>query len=188
MPNFLKQNQKHQKQNGFTLLELLVVIAIIGILAGIIIVATANSRQNAKLAKANADLHELNTAVTTLAIDTGKWPNGCPVAESNNPEVALDLDSAGIKTVPPVGVVDAPCEWTSEEVAKWRGPYAYSMNDAWGRSYYFDPDFYVCESGQGLAKPAIESYGPNGVQNYPSSCNSVGCACTVLDSDDIVLF
>jgi len=165
-----------------------VVIAIIGVLAGIIIINTSSAREKAKLAKVNADLYELNTAITTLSIDTGKWPNGCPIAESNNPEVALNLNTAGIKERPPVGVVDAPCEWTSEEVAAWRGPYTYNMEDPWKKSYYFDPDFYVCESGQGVAKPAIESYGPNMIQNYPSSCNSVGCGCTVVNLDDIVLF
>ena len=176
---------RRNKQKGFTLIELLVVIAIIGILAGIIMVSMNSAREDSKEARTLADLRQLRTAIASLEGDTGKWPNGCPIEETENPEVDLDQPLAGITQIPTVGVVDGSCEWTAEEVASWRGPYALNTRDVWGRSYRFDPDFYFCVNGTPDPVPVIESFGPNRVQNYLS--DSTGGSCSSLVSDDIYL-
>lgn len=64
------------KQKGFTIIELLVVIAIIGVLAGIVIVNVGSFRDKAKIAKAKAELSQLQKAVEMYYIANGTYP--CP--------------------------------------------------------------------------------------------------------------
>ncbi len=135
-----------RSERGFTLIELLVVIAIIGILASTVLASLNTARSKAKVASAKSELRQVRNAIALLEDDTGKWPNGCPVAETNNPEVALDDVQAGIKgpTAPAVcsgGACSNPCAWQQSEVDAWKGPYMQTPVDPWGRSYWFDPDY-----------------------------------------------
>ena len=81
---------KANNQKGFTLIELLIVVAIIGILATIIVVATADARKKGKDAAIKSNLDALqkqaaiyyleNSAYTT----SGAHPrSSCPNANSN---------------------------------------------------------------------------------------------------------
>ncbi|MFZ4500578.1 MAG: prepilin-type N-terminal cleavage/methylation domain-containing protein [Minisyncoccia bacterium] len=162
---------------GFTLIELLVVIAVIGILASVVLASLNSSRDKAKRARAMADLKSLRNAIALLESDTGKWPNGCRINMPANAEIFLDATSSGINTRPSVGVTDAAggCEWTAGEVASWNGPYASATIDAWGWSYYFDPDYILAD---GSVVSVIISLGPNGAVNYQNESGG---------SDDIVL-
>ncbi|MDP2932671.1 MAG: prepilin-type N-terminal cleavage/methylation domain-containing protein [bacterium] len=174
-------NNRRQSLTGFTLIELLVVISIIGLLASVVMIALNTSRAKAKNARVLGDLRQLRTAIALLEDDTGKWPNGCPVEAVNNPEVFLDQATAGIKSAPPVGVVENPCAWTAREVAGWKGPYTDSTIDPWGRSYYFDPDY--CDENA-ATRAALLSLGPDGVEQYKNA----GCAGGSPSSDDITLY
>jgi prepilin-type N-terminal cleavage/methylation domain-containing protein len=145
-------NKKTTAKKGFTLIELLVVIAIIGILANVILASLNTAREKAKIAKVQADLRNLRTAVGLLESDTGKWPNGCPPATSANPEVALDTAQAGIKTAPTAQDNGSGCIWTAGDIANWKGPYMQTPTDPWSRSYIFDPDYHIYENCS--SKPA----------------------------------
>ena len=69
------QRTKQRKHAGFTLIELLIVIAIIGILATVVIPKFGGAADRAKVAKIQADLHSVGTAVAMYQVDTGKYPS-----------------------------------------------------------------------------------------------------------------
>lgn len=70
------QNSHNSKETGagFTLIELLVVISIIGLLASVVLVALNGARVNARVAKAAADLKQLNTVLSLYLDSSGVYP------------------------------------------------------------------------------------------------------------------
>lgn len=63
------------RTKAFTLIELLIVVAIIGILAAIAVPNFLNAQIRAKVARTNADLKALSTAIDTYFLDHNKHPN-----------------------------------------------------------------------------------------------------------------
>jgi len=173
-----------RNRQGFTLIEILVVIAIIGILSSVVLTAVGTAREKAREAKAKSELRNLKTAIRLLEADTGKWPNGCPVGNIANPEVALDNAQAGIKQSPVVQNNGSGCEWIGADITNWGGPYMETPTDPWGNSYDFDPDYRPgdnldgstnCDGGTGSIDEivAVVSYGPDGLERNKYNCDDV---------------
>ncbi|OHA82265.1 MAG: hypothetical protein A2675_00430 [Candidatus Yonathbacteria bacterium RIFCSPHIGHO2_01_FULL_51_10] len=173
-----------RNSRGFTLIELLVVIAIIGILASTVLSSLSTAREKAKISRAQSELRSARTAITMLENDTGKWPNGCPVNAVSNPEVNLDSAQAGVKVIPTAQDNGDGCEWTSADIANWRGPYMQVTIDPWENAYDFDPDYKPgdnedgstnCDGTSGAISeiPAVVSYGSDGIGRNEYNCDDV---------------
>jgi len=59
---------------AFTLIELLIVVAIIGILAAIAVPNFLNAQMRAKIAGAESDMRNIDTALEMYHMDNGKYP------------------------------------------------------------------------------------------------------------------
>ncbi len=165
-------------QKGFSLVELLVAIAIVGVLSTMALLAMGRAREAAQEAAAKDDLSNLRTAILLLENDTEKWPNGCPPWSVRNPEVDLSTQQAAITQSPEVGDQGDGCQWTSQAVGKWDGPYTLEIiSDPWGNNYYFDPDYipYLnCPSKDAQEETAaVVSFGANGEGLNQYDCDDV---------------
>jgi type II secretion system protein G len=67
-------NKKMRNQRGFTLVELMIVVAIIGILTAIAFPLYANIQARARIAKAQADVRTLASAVVVYSAAAGAMP------------------------------------------------------------------------------------------------------------------
>jgi general secretion pathway protein G len=63
-----------RRSGGFTLIEIMVVVIIIGLLAAVIVPQVVSKVDEAKVAKAKADIQTLETALTMFRLDNSKYP------------------------------------------------------------------------------------------------------------------
>ena len=113
----------------------MLVIVIIGVLAAMVVPRLAGRTEQARIARAKADIAAISLALDLYELDTGSYP------ESGQLEVLLQSD-------PPSGV----------EASRWHGPYLKrgKVQDPWGRPYT-----YVKESSGGHDYK-LSSLGPDG--------------------------
>jgi general secretion pathway protein G len=168
-----------RNQKGFTLIEVLVVAGIIGVLAGILVPLVFDRIEEAKLAKAQADVKSIASAIVMFHKDTGTWPfcntGGAP------PQYFERLDSS---TATDPGYT--ACSWpggdydtfhnhltaNTRNYPNWRGPYLQTVTaDPWGREYRL----WVRGFSSATEHAWVISAGPNGnIETDETAVTAVG--------------
>ncbi len=110
----MKKNRNNKKDRarceGFTLMEVLLVVVIISILVAMAVPRFSGRAEQAKIARAEADIGNIGTAIRLYEIDNGRFP---PALQA---------------------LLTAPAE-----AMNWRGPYLEKgiPRDPWQREYQY---------------------------------------------------
>ncbi|HOQ28681.1 MAG TPA: type II secretion system major pseudopilin GspG [Armatimonadota bacterium] len=132
----LQQRTRRVASAGFTLIELLVVMVILAVLAAAVIPRVVGRTEDAKRARAVADIESLGTALDMYHADNGEYPT-------------TEQGLMALRQAP-----------TSESVPKgWNGPYLKKAIplDPWGNEFvYTSPGEHNPESYD------LVSYGADG--------------------------
>lgn len=127
--------KKHRNIKAFTLIELLLVLVILAVLGAVVVPKFTKRSQQAKETAAKTDIANLEVALDSFEIDTGRYPT--------------NSEAIGALIRPPVNVED-----------DWKGPYLKRgvPKDPWGNEYLYKQPGQYNEYGYDLS-----SYGPDGI-------------------------
>ncbi len=105
------------KIQGFTLIELLIVIAIIGILAGMVLVATSSSRNRGRDARRASDLRAIQSAQELLFGDDDHYTQSAIDVAGNLPAAVNGAGHQYLKeTVDPLNNDDYKYIWLKNDI------------------------------------------------------------------------
>jgi len=108
---------RRRAKAGYSLLEILIVLAIIALIVALVGPRLFAQLDHAKVTTARVQVKSLETALSTMEIDIGRYP-------TQGEGLGLLIDAPDRKAVP-----------------GWNGPYLSSSvpNDPWGHAYVYDP-------------------------------------------------
>jgi prepilin-type N-terminal cleavage/methylation domain-containing protein len=177
------------KSKGFTLIELAVVLAIIAVLAAVLTPLVSGYIDQARTARAQADVRTIADAIKLYNRDTGRWPiydNNADYVADNAPQSNAKLEfatAAGTSgTLPQAGsgwALGATVATSTLESymnndrsgagsaafpkAGFRGPYVGAVDtDPWGHQYLLNAGNLRYKSPNNGNHAYVISAGPNG--------------------------
>ena len=126
---------RDKQRKGFTLIEILLVMAILAILAAVVVPKFTKRSQQAKETAAKTDIANLEVALDSFEIDTGRYPT----------------NTEGIKAL-----IQEPINTKDD----WKGPYLKRgvPQDPWGNEYNYKQPGQYNKYGYDLS-----SSGPDGL-------------------------
>ena len=136
-----------KNKTGFTLLEMVVVLAVIIVLSGLILPQVNRVITKARIAKAQAELEHIKSAMLAYKEDVGELPPAGSTPSEGNLD-GSDAESALLSDDGSTG---------------WNGPYLDSSigTDPWGNHYRYEDN----DGRSGRPISYLLSYGPDGAKD-----------------------
>ena len=197
----LFHERKKMRNKGFTLIELAVVLAIIAVLAAVLTPLVTGYLDQARVARAQADLRTIADAIKLHQRDTGRYPiynatgypntvsDGTKVIFAGPGNVPTDTASWGLSTTTATTTLEAWINGNFSGVSQgntfpkagFRGPYISTIeSDPWGNQYLVN----AANLNSGNFHAFVISAGPNGV--IDTAKNQAATSPLSVSTDDLV--